>query len=153
VKSRDQYEARPQTRSAVLRFHGAVESSQRNLHRARGDAIMIKRNIAGRYRLTLATAAAFALAGLPAVHAADAAGTRAVTVRYDDLNLGTDSGVRTLYARLTRAAELVCPDSHDRDLARASIGRACQAQAVGAAVTRVQNPRLAALHARGALAG
>jgi UrcA family protein len=109
---------------------------------------MIKRNIAGRHRLILA-AAACALAGLPAAHAADARGPSAVTVRYDDLNLDTDSGVRTLYARLKRAAELVCPGSHDRDLARVSIGRACKAQAVDAAVTRVHNPRLAALHTRG----
>jgi len=113
---------------------------------------MIKRNIAGRYRLTLATAAALAVAGLPAVQAADAHGTRAVTVRYDDLNLGTDSGVRTLYARLTRAAQLVCPDRHNLDLALASIARSCQSQAVDAAVAHVQNPRLAALHARGAQA-
>ena len=114
---------------------------------------MIKRNIAGRYRLTLATAAALAVAGLPAVHAAEAPGTHAVTVRYDDLNLGTDTGVRTLYARLTRAAELVCPDRHVRDLARSSIARTCQSEAVDAAVTQVHNPHLAALHARGALAG
>jgi UrcA family protein len=112
---------------------------------------MIKRNIAGRYRLTLATAAALAVAGLPAVQAAEAPGTRAVTVRYDDLNLGTDSGVRTLYARLTRAAELVCPDRHNLNLALASIARSCQSHAVDAAVARVQNPQLAALHARGAL--
>jgi UrcA family protein len=114
---------------------------------------MIKPNLARGRHLALATAVALAVAGLPAVRAADAPGTHAVTVRYDDLNLGTDAGAHTLYARLTRAAQLVCPDSHNRDLSRASIGRRCQAQAVAAAVTQVRSPRLAALHARRAMAG
>jgi UrcA family protein len=106
-----------------------------------------------RYRLALVTAAALAVAGLPAVQAAETGGARSVTVRYDDLNLGTDVGVRTLYARLTRAAEMVCPDRFTRELARASDARACRAQAIDAAVAQVNNPRLAALRARGAQSG
>jgi UrcA family protein len=110
--------------------------------------------IAGRgARLTLAVVAC-ALAGLPAAQAGGAATDRtSVAVRYDDLNLATDSGVRTLYARLRHAAERVCPDSAARDLARLQLARSCQAQAIDAAVAQVASPRLAALRARDAVRG
>jgi len=118
---------------------------------------MTKHPVTRRYRLTLAAAAALAVAGLPAVPAAEPGAAPTVTVRYDDLNLTTDGGVRALYARLTRAAEMVCPDRFNRELARASGARACQAQAIDAAVAQVNNPlltaRLAALRARSARAG
>ena len=71
-----------------------------------------------------------------------------VAVRYDDLNLATDTGVRRLYARLRQAAARVCPDRYDRQPGRARYARACQAEAIDAAVAQVHSPRLAALHAR-----
>jgi UrcA family protein len=104
-------------------------------------------------RLVVATATACALAALPLVPATAAPQQRSITVRYDDLNLGADRGVRTLYARLQRAAEQVCPDVYTRDPARASQAHACQAEAIAAAVAQVQSPRLAALHARGTARG
>jgi UrcA family protein len=76
-----------------------------------------------------------------------------VAVRYDDLNLATDTGVRTLYARLRQAAVRVCPDRYDRQPERARFARACQAEAIDAAVAEVHSPRLAALHARGSARG
>ncbi|MFO1401895.1 MAG: UrcA family protein [Steroidobacteraceae bacterium] len=87
------------------------------------------------------------LAGLASAQAADLAAERpSVAVRYDDLNLASDGGARRLYARLQQAAVRVCPGGHDRDRTRAA-RRACQAQAVDAAVLQVSSPRLAALHA------
>jgi UrcA family protein len=88
------------------------------------------------------------LAGLASAQAADLAAERpSVAVRYDDLNLASDAGARRLYVRLRHAAARVCPGGHDRDLERALRARACQAQAVDAAVLQVSSPRLAALHA------
>ena len=104
------------------------------------------------FRLAL-LAVAGTLAGLSATQAGPPATGKssppAVSVRYDDLDLASDAGVRRLYARLRHAATRVCPDAHDRQLDRAIRTRACQAQAVDAAVAQLQNPRLAVLHAGG----
>jgi len=104
-------------------------------------------------RLACAGAAALSLACASTAGAAGSSAPATVTVRYGDLNLGTDAGLQTLYARLQRAAEQVCPDSHDRSLERATRARACEAAAVDAAVERVHSPRLAALHAQHLRAG
>lgn len=71
----------------------------------------------------------------------------AVAVRYGDLDLSTPTGVNTLYRRISAAARQVCPDvySHDPNVALAA--EHCQAAAVARAVTEVNNPSLAMLHA------
>jgi UrcA family protein len=69
-----------------------------------------------------------------------------VVVRFADLDLATDQGVRSLYARIARAAHAVCPDARIRDLNAASQSRACQQQAIARAVREVNTPLLAAVY-------
>jgi UrcA family protein len=81
---------------------------------------------------------------------ASAAGTPtevpSVVVRFTDLDLGTDQGVRSLYSRIARAAHVVCPDAPIRDLNAAAQSRACQQQAIARAVREVNTPLLAAVY-------
>jgi UrcA family protein len=70
-----------------------------------------------------------------------------VSVRYDDLNLATPVGVDTLYRRISSAARDVCPDIYSRDLHIVLAAQRCQAAAIARAVSQVNNPGLAMLHA------
>lgn len=67
-------------------------------------------------------------------------------VAYDDLNLESDQGAKTLYRRIVTAAERVCPLHHQGDLAATSHATTCRRQAIEHAVGEVNSPRLAALH-------
>jgi len=64
------------------------------------------------------------------------------TVRYADLDLSTDSGMHTLYRRLSAAAARVCPYPSSRDLAAYSAAQACRAQAVERAARSISESRL-----------
>jgi UrcA family protein len=81
---------------------------------------------------------------------ADAAGAAtevpSVVVRFTDVDLATDQGVRSLYTRIARAAHAVCPDAPIRDLNAAAQSRACQQQAIARAVREVNTPLLAAIY-------
>ena len=68
-------------------------------------------------------------------------------VNYGDLNLATEDGARTLYHRLTVAAQTVCPIQDARSLAQAALSHTCRAEAVARAVHQVNSPQLAALSA------
>jgi UrcA family protein len=72
---------------------------------------------------------------------------RSVTVRYDDLNLSSQSGVAHLYARISRAARSVCRDPGAATWAevRRKV-RGCKAAAIDAAVKKVNNRILTAMH-------
>ena len=70
-----------------------------------------------------------------------------VVVRYGDLNLATEAGARTLYRRLSFAAQEVCPVQDSRSLALWSENRTCRADAIARAVHEVNSTQLAALHA------
>jgi UrcA family protein len=70
-----------------------------------------------------------------------------VAVRYDDLNLSTTAGVDALYRRISVAARDVCPDIHSRDIHAVLAARHCQSAAISKAVSEVNNPSLAMLHA------
>jgi UrcA family protein len=70
-----------------------------------------------------------------------------VKVRYDDLNLATPSGTNTLYRRISAAARDVCPDLYSRDLHVVLAAQHCQAAAIARAVSEVNSPSLAMLHA------
>jgi UrcA family protein len=70
-----------------------------------------------------------------------------VAVRYDDLNLSTTAGVDRLYRRISAAARDVCPDIYSRDPHVVLAAHQCQAAAISKAVSQVNNPRLAMLHA------
>ena len=100
--------------------------------------------------LTRSLAFAGALAALAFTTAAIAApasdSVPQITVRYDDLNLASQSGVATLYSRISVAAHAVCPSSDIRDLRASSASAHCRAEAIARAVNEVNNPKLAALH-------
>jgi UrcA family protein len=70
-----------------------------------------------------------------------------VAVRYDDLNLSTTAGVNKLYQRISAAARQVCPDVYSRDPHVALAGQHCLSSAVAKAVSEVNSPSLAMLHA------
>lgn len=77
----------------------------------------------------------------------------AVRVRYADLDLRTDQGVRELYRRIERAARQVCPAADSRDLTQLALARRCEAGAVSRAIEAVHSSKLAVLHASQARGG
>jgi UrcA family protein len=102
--------------------------------------------------LLLAGLAGLAGTGTAVASEADSDAPAALVVRYDADMLSTDSGARALYSRIARAAQRVCPnDSYS--LLVASKVRECRGQAVAAAVSKIHNQRLAAVHAASAKSG
>jgi UrcA family protein len=66
-----------------------------------------------------------------------------VVVRYGDLNLQTDAGLRTLYRRLSVAASRVCPAADAaRELAASLAAHSCQAAAIARATRSLPDPHL-----------
>jgi UrcA family protein len=66
-------------------------------------------------------------------------------VKYSDLDLNTEAGARTLYHRLTRAADEVCPmDSSTLELHR--MYKACVNTALNTAVRNVNRATLSKLY-------
>jgi UrcA family protein len=66
-----------------------------------------------------------------------------VVVRYGDLDLHTDAGLRTLYRRLSVAATRVCPvPGSNVDLAALSAARSCQSAAIARATQSLHDPQL-----------
>jgi UrcA family protein len=61
-----------------------------------------------------------------------------VPVRYQDLNLNTDAGVKVLHQRIQGAANQVCADVDGRDLVVARAHQACVERAVADAVAQVR---------------
>jgi UrcA family protein len=66
-------------------------------------------------------------------------------VHYDAAILSTDAGARALYAKISRAAERVCPNSYS--LLAGALVQECRQQAIADAVAKIHNPRLAQVHA------
>ena len=97
--------------------------------------------------------AAGLVASVTAFAAVPADDAPSVRVRYDDLNLSTSSGVNTLYRRIASAAREVCPDLYSRDPRVVLAAQHCQAAAIARAVSEVNNPSLAMLHATRAAHG
>jgi len=71
-----------------------------------------------------------------------------IVVRYSGQSLGTESGVQLLYHRIVVAARQVCPEETVRNLAAHAMAQQCRQQAIARAVQQINNPRLAAMHAR-----
>jgi UrcA family protein len=69
-----------------------------------------------------------------------------VSVRYNSDMLATDSGARALYHRLATAAADVCPQSTESRITSPKVIR-CRNEAIAAAVNKIHNQRLAAVHA------
>jgi UrcA family protein len=97
---------------------------------------------------TLIFGIAFTLSMLTA-SAGDTIVTKSQVVRFSDLNLSSDDGVRTLYQRMRGAARLVCADA-DRSLRLEQPNyQTCFKKAVGDAVSQVNQPALTAMHRSG----
>jgi UrcA family protein len=93
------------------------------------------------------------LGGLAGLAMASAAGAQTVVgdrfqtvVRYSNDTLATDSGARALYRHLERAAEQVCPMASNTRIVNEHVLK-CRQEALTAAVNKIHNQRLAALHA------
>jgi UrcA family protein len=100
-------------------------------------SIRLKQSTAWVALLALASAAAGA-------NPDDADEVQSENVNYEDLNLSTVAGVTLLYGRIERAARLVC--GPNTDLSRLGQWKTCYRLAVAAAVARVNNPLLTAIH-------
>jgi UrcA family protein len=68
------------------------------------------------------------------------------TVSFRDLDVTSEPGARILYVRLQRAAAEVCTPYESLELTRRRAWRSCVDNALGTAVTRLNNPLVAALH-------
>ena len=71
-----------------------------------------------------------------------------ITVAYDDLNLSSPAGAKTLYARLESAASRVCGGEPNllQELQKQIAFHSCYDKALDNAVRKVDDPRLQALH-------
>jgi UrcA family protein len=101
-------------------------------------SLRMKQSTAWLALVTLASAAASA-------NPRDAEETvRSEKVNFADLNLSTLAGVNVLYDRITRAAHLVCAPADE--LAHHTEFTKCCRTAVDAAIAKVNNPLLTAVH-------
>ena len=81
--------------------------------------------------------------GIAQAFAADSDGTTALKhVRYDDLNLSREAGVRKLYGRIKDAAEIVCAPFNGRQLSQRMNQVTCVTSAMERAVRQVNEPAL-----------
>ena len=82
-----------------------------------------------------------------AVSAASVAeGLQRQVIQYSPATLNSDAGVRSLYHRIVKAAEEVCPATPGTHFVPTSVAE-CRAESVARAVHQIDNPRLAALYA------
>jgi UrcA family protein len=106
-------------------------------------------NIRNHRKLAILSALLFAGS---AAHAAQTtvSATRApvatTIVSYADLNLASQSGIATLYRRLSRAADRVCGEHEARSPRDHAEFRACRAASLNRAVQQVGHPGVLALH-------
>jgi UrcA family protein len=80
-------------------------------------------------------------------NAADTADVPKAVVKYADLDISTSQGATVLYNRIRSASEAVCSPLDHRDLARMFRWEKCVKQAIAGAVTKVNQPALAAVYA------
>ncbi|HLZ99788.1 MAG TPA: UrcA family protein [Steroidobacteraceae bacterium] len=73
-------------------------------------------------------------------------------VKYSPDVLNTDAGARSLYRRIVKAAEEVCPAPSGSRFIVSAVAE-CRAQSVARAVQQIDNPRLAALNAANSKSG
>jgi UrcA family protein len=66
-------------------------------------------------------------------------------VKYSPDTLDSDAGVRSLYHRIVKAAEEVCPTVSGSRFVTTGVAE-CRAEAVARAVRQIDNPHLAALY-------
>jgi UrcA family protein len=96
----------------------------------------------------IAVALAIGAASLIAdVAAAKEIGQFSTVVNYSDLDPSRTADAARLYQRLKLASEKVCGVERTRDLKKQRQHDACYIQALNAAVEKVDQPQLTALHA------
>lgn len=79
---------------------------------------------------------------------------RRLVVRFEDLDLSHEAGVKTLYGRISAAADTVCsPFGGTRALAAQHKLRDCRDTAVASAVAEIDHPLLTEHHRRSTSAG
>ncbi len=100
-------------------------------------AVRMKQSTAWLALITLASAAASA-----GPQGADE--VRSEKVNFSDLNVNTLAGVNVLYDRIAHAARLVCAPA-DESKHRGEFNQ-CYQTAIDAAIARVNNPLLSAVH-------
>ena len=135
-----------------------IHTNKRDSFRFKQETLMTpqtsnrKRTLPGR---TAVLAACVLLSGSLGVAAAAVPGEEVPTmvVAYGDLDLGTESGVRALYSRITFAASHVCPFQGAMDPARVTLFKSCRDAAITRAVSEIKSPQLAALRAEHAKRG
>ncbi|MGD0492659.1 MAG: UrcA family protein [Steroidobacteraceae bacterium] len=85
------------------------------------------------------------------IGAASAAGQQddvpSVVVKYDPQSLQTDRGAHVLYRKIVAAAEQVCLPVISSSIRPSQAILQCRAQAIARAVTKINDPKLAAIHA------
>jgi UrcA family protein len=119
----------------------STNSTQERIMTTIAKSTQLRRAFAVAAAFTALSAAATSQAAMPGDD------TVSVTVRYDDLNLSSPAGVNALYSRISAAARQVCPDSHSRDLGAVLAAHRCQVDAVAKAVSEINSPQLAMVHA------
>jgi UrcA family protein len=95
--------------------------------------------------LVLGAAMAMTMTTLPAF-AKDQIVTKSQVVRFGDLNLSSDAGIRTLYQRIRSAAKNVCAQTNDTMVLERKNLRLCLDKAVGDAVDKINRPALTAMY-------
>jgi UrcA family protein len=73
-------------------------------------------------------------------------------VKYSPAALNSEAGVQSLYHRIVKAAEQVCPMTSGTRFVTTAVAE-CRAQSVARAVHQIDNPRLAALYAASSKSG
>jgi UrcA family protein len=93
--------------------------------------------------ITLAGVAAHlpAAADTPAATVTLAYETHSTVVRYDDLDLNREAGMRTLNARLESAAKQVCGPSDIRRLREHRFWHQCRSNAISNAIAQIDDRR------------
>ena len=92
---------------------------------------------------SLLSVAALAISGIAAAGSPD---DHSVVVRYGDLNLNSQAGVKSLHKRIRNAAESVCSELSSSVLSLRSTYEQCIDQAVADGVSAVANPNLSNFH-------
>ena len=104
-----------------------------------------------RFIKLLPVAAVLALSGL--ANAGTPKDLPSVVVKYGDLNLDTQAGVRKLHSRLRNAAQQVCSPLNSRVLGLRDQYEQCVSDAVTQSVAAVGNAELRSYHRYGGRSG
>jgi UrcA family protein len=111
----------------------------------------LSKSVSGKVLFGGIAAMCFALSAQAGDGAAPGTSRTQVVVTFDDLNLASTAGARTLYARLKSAAQQACGSRPTgRDLQGHMAYHSCYDSALEKAVRKVDNANLLALHRKSA---